>query len=911
MEEGAATLVSGRYELLERIGAGGFGETWRAHDTLLDVTVAVKVFHDADEERAEKALREARSLARYAQLPGIVAVRDLVRDAGSTYLVMDFIEGSDLADALAAGGQLRLEETLHILRPVAEALGQLHKEGYVHRDVSPENIRVRQDNTGVLLDFGSVMDLGQQRRETILVKPGYAPPEQYGDPSTQGPWSDVYALAATAYHCLCGAAPPDSLQRTFTDELKRPAQLGADLPADAEAALMAGLALDYRERTQSVGELIAGLAGEGAASAGEQDAASGAPASAARPASGSPPEPAQALSSQTQAEPQPPSARSASSSAPNKPGGKSAGKPRRRIKRWAPIAAAVVVIAVIVAVLVSVNGNTLTNTTDRNAYYADFGMSRVLNTEVTDDIIDMVGNDANTDWVTFRRCVISDAQIERLSKMENIKSLDFDTCTGFSSLGPLAEMPNLQTINISYMEGVDLNELIPAEMPGITNFKLDNVSITSGAQALKRLPNVEILRVTGVDLSQYGVEVLSGLEKLSNLMMQGCNLPTLEWVTNCPYLYYLNASNNGISDLSPLASCPDLSTLKLGHNAITSLQGLEGHEKLKTLNLAENHVEDASALASCRALEELGLRDNRLSDLSFCESLTNLVALDASHNQITDISKLSGSLRIKGLVLNDNQISDISVLGNGFSKLEELNLANNEITSLESLASCAELKDVSVLGNQLSSLDGLQDKPKLGYLLANDNHISDISALASSVGKMEGLDLGGNKISDLSALSGLGSQSASFVIVVLDHNNISSLDGIPTRLSYYTLVLYGNPVADFSSFLESDVKWYGVVYLPYSEGAVYGNLSSRYDLDKIDIVGVPYDQQALLEQSMQVEQRSSTSKPQYITTEQADSDLASARAELYMQLEQATSSLFGFTAIDEDGDGSDDSESQS
>jgi hypothetical protein len=118
---------------------------------------------------------------------------------------------------------------------------------------------VSPDGAGTLLDFGSALAAGRYEGVTVTVRPGFAPPEQFGDVATQGPWTDVYALAATAYYCLCGAPPADSLQRTFSDTLKRPTELGVELPATAEDALMSALVLDYHARTQHAGDLLQGL----------------------------------------------------------------------------------------------------------------------------------------------------------------------------------------------------------------------------------------------------------------------------------------------------------------------------------------------------------------------------------------------------------------------------------------------------------------------------------------------------------------------------------------------------------------------------------------------------------------------------------------------------------------------------
>ena len=258
-----STLMNGRYRLEERIGQGGFGTTWRATDELLDMPVAVKVFSDPDGGNRDRYLREARGLARFSGEQGIVAVRDYFEQDGSFYLVMEYLEGEDLSSYLERNGAMSLAEALALFDPVMETLEHLHAEGVIHRDISPDNLRMLPDGRVKLIDFGSALSVSTAaERGTVTVKPGYAPPEQYGDAQTQGPWTDVYALAATMYHCITGRKPMDSLRRTFHDEMPAPASLGASIDAGVESALMSALALDPQERVQSVGELRALMGGQ-------------------------------------------------------------------------------------------------------------------------------------------------------------------------------------------------------------------------------------------------------------------------------------------------------------------------------------------------------------------------------------------------------------------------------------------------------------------------------------------------------------------------------------------------------------------------------------------------------------------------------------------------------------------------
>ncbi len=154
MEE-KMVLINDRYELIRIIGKGGFGTTWYARDTKLDMPVAVKELSDTDPSRKKKFLREARTLARFAREPGIVNVRDYLEYNGRAYMVMEYLDGSDLNTKIAEGGPISFKKAYHLLRPVILVLSKLHAEGVIHRDVSPDNIRMQSDGTIKLLDFFS------------------------------------------------------------------------------------------------------------------------------------------------------------------------------------------------------------------------------------------------------------------------------------------------------------------------------------------------------------------------------------------------------------------------------------------------------------------------------------------------------------------------------------------------------------------------------------------------------------------------------------------------------------------------------------------------------------------------------------------------------------------------------------
>lgn len=256
------------------LGSGGFGITYRATDTFLDEVVAIKEFlPDGLAVRASNEtvrvkssrdqtdfqtglasfLNEARVMARLRH-PSIVHVRRFFELNGTGYIVQDYEKGTTLGRRLLEGplGEPELRKLLH---GVLDGLEVTHDNVILHRDIKPENIIIRPDGTPVLIDFGSAREfLGRHSKSvTAIVSGAYAPPEQWGAGGQQGPWSDLYALGATAYRCVTGKSPPVSLQRLRTDSIT-PAAIAArgQYPDDLLKLIDWMLELDEAKRPASV-----------------------------------------------------------------------------------------------------------------------------------------------------------------------------------------------------------------------------------------------------------------------------------------------------------------------------------------------------------------------------------------------------------------------------------------------------------------------------------------------------------------------------------------------------------------------------------------------------------------------------------------------------------------------------------
>jgi len=287
------TRLRDQYRINEVLGAGSFGITYRARDERLDTTVAIKEYYPHEiagrtrsqltlepyettnaEDFAfgrERFLEEGRTLARFDH-PNIVGVRSYFEAHGTAYLVMDYYEGQTLAAYLAErGGTLPEKEAVGIIQDVLRGLKPVHEEGLLHRDIDPQNIYRTDDGRVVLLDFGAArVAMGERSTEEMVVfKPGYAPHEQYFEEGDQGPWTDVYACAATLYKCLTGMKPPEATARVAEDELVPPREVNDDVSLETSVAVMKGLAVDPDRRPASVDAFATLLAGTPASKEGD------------------------------------------------------------------------------------------------------------------------------------------------------------------------------------------------------------------------------------------------------------------------------------------------------------------------------------------------------------------------------------------------------------------------------------------------------------------------------------------------------------------------------------------------------------------------------------------------------------------------------------------------------------------
>ena len=271
-------VLNGHYCLEEVVGHGGFGITYAAKDTSLQIRVAVKElylrkicrrrpdgsvaapeeYQEQYNENRKSFLEEARVLARLGSrdLPGIVKVREFFEENNTAYIVMDFLEGMTLREYVKVkGGRLSCRQTCMVLSNVAMGMEAMHDGQIIHKDVSPDNIMILKNGEAALLDFGAAIRLDQESRPSQLsYRRGYAAPEQYSFDGKLGKYTDVYSLAATICFCLTGQNPTDAEERKKGRRLIPPGELNADVDNVTGRVLLRAMDLNENRRYADVRE---------------------------------------------------------------------------------------------------------------------------------------------------------------------------------------------------------------------------------------------------------------------------------------------------------------------------------------------------------------------------------------------------------------------------------------------------------------------------------------------------------------------------------------------------------------------------------------------------------------------------------------------------------------------------------
>ena len=714
------TILKGQYLVGCALGEGGFGITYIGWDLFLHMPVAIKeyfpsgvvirdqgqhtvnVFAGKDEQSfllgRDRFFREAQKVARFDNNPGVVSVKNCFLENGTAYIIMEYISGINLGTyAAQRGGKLGFQETLQLLKTPIQTLEELHRYSTYHRDISPENLMLSKTGTVKLIDFGSAMESDSEKKTRVLmVRSGYSPVEMYSSTGKDGPYSDVYSMAATIYKLITGVTPPAATERLNADSLVRPTMLGVkEISQEQEAALMKGMAVQLNDRYQTMAEFFHDLYGYGI-----NDAPLSKPQPKHRtllvllalacvallvgagillgrqggflpaPIEQETAEPTEAITAEPTAEP---------TEAPT-------AEPTETPAAVADAARDMPVLGAELRAFLRQNGYDAPDGQPIPAEaLAKVGAVRMLGSRL---YFQLLNEDGYLDW---------NDELGRMWRKDG-EALD-------------EERRNQPTWNT-----LDLTEL-----SGCVNLQYLNLRDVwvSNVQALENLPRVGTLILDNCGVTDDILPVLGSLVSLGSLSLDNNALTTLEGMQTLANLVGFSATFNQISSLAPIYDL-SIGILSMEGNPIASLNELSGGNLVSTIFWFECSptAGDYSVLAEMTNLERFvcyaSLSEERLpQDFSGLANAKKLDHLYIANCQVKNLDFASDKPNLKTFELWDCGITSDMLSGiHDLPALEMLNLSYNRITYVDNLA--------------------LETMPNLKTLYLNNNYIHDFRPLIKS-----------------------------------------------------------------------------------------------------------------------------------------------------------------------------------
>ncbi len=698
----AGTVLNNRYIVGRVLGQGGFGITYVAFDTQLQAKVAVKEYMPSDMATrvegttvsimmdtraedftygAERFQEEARTLAKFIGHPNIAGVSSYFDQNDTSYFVMDYIEGVSFKSYIANnGGKVSVDETLNVMIPVLRALTAVHAEGFIHRDVTPDNIYISKDGNVKLLDFGSARySIGDKSKSLdVILKVGYAPKEQYTRRGRQGPFTDVYSCAACFYAALTGYLPPESLDRLENDTLTPVSQILPEIPEWLDKAILKGLAVQPEDRFQSAAEFLDAIENQLVVDV---------------PAAGQ------------------------TALAPQK-------KPKTAL--IAGVAAALVVVVGVGAFLAGRGGGSSPASSALGTGGEPVNGMTSAPAAIDDDLpplkkaevpsITIQGQEYSTDLreLKLENASLTPEDFDQLKYMVNLMNLSIQGNNEFHDLSFLSNLTELRSVNISaYWDDFDL-----APLAGLSELEVFNVNPSSG--------NSDGM-ATCQDLTP-----LTGLTKLRTLTLYSDaeSLDPLAGLTNLERLWVFGTSDhNGgypLTDISALSNMTKMQTLNLYMGPVKDLAPLSGLTEMKTLYIAayQAQLPSLEPLSGMTKMEDLVLCFNQVdAGLAGLENFTNLTTATIDFSRTYNspgisLEPITGWSRITRLNLMVNIAGqDLTPLAN-LTNLRDLELYSeawdHPLRNLEPLRALTKLQKLDIY----PAIDGIDLSPV--------SHVSDI-----------------------------------------------------------------------------------------------------------------------------------------------------------------------------------------
>ncbi len=547
------TVLKDRYLLGKTIGKGGFGITYLSYDIKLDKTVAVKEYFprgmavrasdnisvevlaseqtDAFKEGKEKFSYEATMLSEIKSSPEIIGIFDVFDENGTAYFVMEFVNGVTLKEYTSLNGVITANQAVYILKNLLPSLNILHNHNIIHRDITPENIMLCLNGDVKLIDFGSARYFSEDTEDnySVILKPGFAPLEQYQRNGNQGAWTDIYSLALSLYYGMTLNIPYDPMTR-LDDDAPFCRELEA-IPEKLREIIRKAASVRKEDRYTDAKKLIEDVEKCGIEEKGFKITCK-----------------------------------------ENKSRPSFFTRYKKKIfKTFVMLAAAAVIIAAVPFVRKLID--------DRS--FPD-------EIRIGEEFFPI-----DSEELDLSNRQLTNAAIANLKHMKNLKSLNLDDnfITDLSVLEGLEQLEKIYFSNnnvsdISFAENMENLVKISGENSGVSDIsplrgktKLTDVFFGNAyVTDITPLSECKNLKNVGFNEAQIGdLEALRGMTELEMVCLSGCNISDISPLADSNNLRYVYLGRNNVSDLSPLKNCTGITDLFLDNNPIkNSLDTFEG-----------------------------------------------------------------------------------------------------------------------------------------------------------------------------------------------------------------------------------------------------------------------------------------------------------------------------------------------
>ena len=690
------SILLGKYIVGKTIGKGGFGITYLAYDITTGKKAAIKEFYpyglavrtagnptvavttsenaSVFKSGAERFYEEAKLVSRFNGNPNIVAVHEFFYENDTVYFSMEYLSGHTLKQHIQKQGTLNAGQALFIAQNVSNALMAAHSASVLHRDISPDNIMLCSNGEVKLIDFGAARQVVAEHSQSfsVILKPGFAPLEQYKKKGNQGPWTDIYSLGSTLYYALTGDIPEDPMTRLDDEDCF--AENKFNINGELWGIIVKATMLRIPDRYQDIFQLRKDLNGvsfpaEPVIVPRSQDSA---PAEGFRTAM--PFGTSTAAVPRTQAEVPVSTSQAASQGAPvDKPASAEPAATQEKpvgffaahkkpliaaISGTAAVAAAAVMIAVALNSGGKQNSDGMINTPESDqSSYVQIEDSQPESTPAEP------GSTPKDDTSSEPKPATT-TTTKSTPKPEPEITTPAATTTTKSTPKPEPEITKPVTTTTTTAKPVESK---PEEVKSV---KIGGKSYSTDLKSLD---------LSGMGLQDSDVKNLKYMTELDTLMLDNNNLTSISFVKYMPKMKYLYFENNNVSDISPVKGLSKLTEITGNKNPISDISALKG-KNLNTAFFCETNVTDITPLKDCTKLTMIGFNECPISDsFSVVKNMSGLTMVCLHNCGISDISPLANKPNLSYIYLGCNWISDPSPLRDCTS-ITELYLDSCDIT---------------------------------------------------------------------------------------------------------------------------------------------------------------------------------------------------------------------------------------